>query len=96
MIHTGIKTYTLFKIKIKDIDINSFRINATNVSIQNQIIIDDISKETLIKYYSIEKEFLFELNDKEIEYTVYKRYNFIPFINHYGFNHEPQNHMLHI
>lgn len=91
MIHTGIKTYTLFKIKIKDIDINNFRINANNVSIQNQIILDDISKEILTKYYSIEKEFLFELNDKEIEYTVYKRYHFIPFINHYGFNHEPQD-----
>ena len=45
MIHTGIKTYTLFKIKIKDIDINNFRINTTNVSIQNQIILDDISRE---------------------------------------------------
>ena len=91
MIHTGIKTYTLFQVKISDIDIANNRINTHDEAVNKVIILDDLCKDILKKYYSNNKTYLFELNDKQIEYTVYKRYHFIPFINHYGFNHKPQD-----
>jgi len=89
---SGIKLYTALDIKLSDIDINKKMINVgDNHAIKKTVVMSDEVMEIVRKYYDLDKEYLFTNHfGTQLEYSVFRKYNWNPFMNHYGMNYSPQ------
>ena len=93
LIKTGIKTYSLFNIKNSDIDFMNNKINIhESKKITKEIKFNDEIMAIVFKYYDYNNEYLFNNHlGKQLEYTVFRRYGWIPFMKHYNLDHQPQD-----
>ncbi|MBQ7641562.1 MAG: tyrosine-type recombinase/integrase [Acholeplasmatales bacterium] len=92
MINTGIGIYNTLNLKTSQIDLNKKILLFNKYSVAKKVSLNDIALAIVIKYYDLNKEYLFNNHlGKVLEYTVFQRFYFNKLMKKYSFIHTPND-----